>query len=305
MANNYWQERMAKSQNKITDKNIAQVEKQMKKYYRDAMKNVIDEYEKTLLKIMETELDPNRTDYTPADLYKLDRYWMMQKQVRKELEKLGDKQIAFLAEKFELNYFEVYHSMSQMSDDAFIYIDTEAAKQVLNSIWVADGLSWSDRVWENTKKLQQTLNEQLIHCVVTGKRSSDLKKLLMERFSVSYSAADKLVRTEMAHIQTEAAKQRYTDYGIEYVEILADEDERRCEECGKLHKKRYPVGATMPVPAHPNCRCCIVPVVEEFESITYTNKCADCGRDFETKNKATKVCAACKNLRPRKYSRKI
>jgi SPP1 gp7 family putative phage head morphogenesis protein len=301
---NYWQERMAKSQNKISDKNIAQIEKQMKKYYKETMKTVIEEYEKTLLKIMETELDPNRTGYTPADLYKLDRYWMMQKQVKDQLEKLGDKQIAFLSKKFELSYFEVYHGMSMESDDSFIYIDTNAMEQVLKSIWVADGKSWSDRVWDNTKKLQQMLNDELINCVVAGKRSSDLKKKLMERFSVSYSNADMLVRTEIAHIQTEAAKQRYTDYGIKEVEILADEDERRCEECGKLHGKRYPVGANIPIPAHPRCRCCIVPVVEEIQSLTFTNKCEQCGRSFETKNEATTVCAACKELRRRKYARK-
>ena len=45
--------------------------------------------------------------------------------------------------------------------------------------------------------------------------------------------------------------------------LWADEDERRCEVCGKLHKKRYPVGANIPIPAHPRCRCCIVPVVED------------------------------------------
>jgi SPP1 gp7 family putative phage head morphogenesis protein len=84
----------------------------------------------------------------------------------------------------------------------------------------------------------------------------------MERFNVSFSRADALARTELAHIQTQAARQRYEDTGIEYVEIWADKDERRCEVCGKLHKKRYPVGATMPIPAHPRCRCCIVPVVE-------------------------------------------
>jgi hypothetical protein len=71
-----------------------------------------------------------------------------------------------------------------------------------------------------------------------------------------------LARTELAHIQTQAARQRYEDTGIEYVEIWADKDERRCEVCGKLHQKRYPVGAQIPIPAHPRCRCTIVPVVE-------------------------------------------
>lgn len=110
--------------------------------------------------------------------------------------------------------------------------------------------------------LQTSLEEGLLECVVTGKKSSDLKKLLQERFNVSYNRADTLVRTEMAHIQTEAAKQRYSDYGIKQVEIWADPDERTCEVCGKLHKKKYPVGANIPIPAHPRCRCAIIPVIE-------------------------------------------
>jgi SPP1 gp7 family putative phage head morphogenesis protein len=84
----------------------------------------------------------------------------------------------------------------------------------------------------------------------------------LQQFNVSYNRADMLVRTELAHIQTQAAQKRYEDYGIQEVEIWADEDERRCDVCGNLHEKRYPMGAAVPIPAHPNCRCCIVPVVE-------------------------------------------
>ena len=79
---------------------------------------------------------------------------------------------------------------------------------------------------------------------------------------MSYSRADALVRTEVAHIQTQAARQRYEDSGIEKVQVWADKDERRCEVCGKLHEKVYPVSAAIPIPAHPRCRCCIIPLVE-------------------------------------------
>ena len=133
---------------------------------------------------------------------------------------------------------------------------------MIKQVWAADGKSWSARIWENTADLAETLNEKLIECVVGGKKTSELKKALMERFSVSYSRADALARTELAHIQTQAAKQRYEDTGIERVQIWADPDERTCEVCGKLHKKIYPVGARIPIPAHPRCRCTIVPVVE-------------------------------------------
>jgi SPP1 gp7 family putative phage head morphogenesis protein len=136
------------------------------------------------------------------------------------------------------------------------------AQQMINQIWCADGKSWSQRIWENTELLAETLNEELIHCVVSGKKTTDLKNLLQERFNVSYARADMLVRTELAHIQTQAAQKRYEDYGVQEVEIWADEDERRCDVCGDLHEKKYPMGARVPIPAHPNCRCCIVPVVE-------------------------------------------
>jgi SPP1 gp7 family putative phage head morphogenesis protein len=106
------------------------------------------------------------------------------------------------------------------------------------------------------------LNEGLIHIVASGKKNTELKQLLQERFGVSYSRADALVRTEVAHIQTQAAQKRYEDYGVKMVEVWADLDERRCDVCGKLHQTKHPINGAMPIPAHTNCRCCIVPVVE-------------------------------------------
>lgn len=257
---NYWADRMAAAQTKLTEKTTKQVEAQLRKYYKRSMEQVITDFESTYNKLLNTVAQGREP--TPADLYKIDKYWKMQGQMQEELRKLGSRQVSAMAKAFEANYFDVYYSIGIEGLEAFNTIDRNAVKQVINSIWCTDGKSWSARIWENTSKLAQALNDELINCVVSGKKTSDLKKMLQERFNVSYSAADSLVRTELAHIQTEAAKQRYTDYGIEQVEIWADADERRCEVCGKLHQTKYPVGAAVPIPAHPRCRCCIVPVVE-------------------------------------------
>lgn len=257
---NYWQERMAQAQTKLTNKSIKQIEKQLTKYYGQSMKNVIKEFENTYDKLINTVESGKQP--TPADLYKLDKYWRLQGQMKNELLKLGNKQVSALSKIFELNFFEVYYSLEIEGMTAFSTIDKAGVIQLINQIWCADGKSWSQRIWENTTKLQQALNDSLIDCVVSGKKTTQLKNMLQEQFNVSYSRADALVRTELAHVQTQAAKQRYTDYGIQEVEILADEDERRCPVCGELHEKRYPIGAAVPIPAHPRCRCCIVPVVE-------------------------------------------
>jgi SPP1 gp7 family putative phage head morphogenesis protein len=251
---------MANAQNAISQKTTKQIEKQMRKYYEQAMRKTIAEFEATYNKLLATMEDGKEP--TPADLYKLDKYWQLQAQARAELEKLGAKQVALLSKHFELNWFEIYHSISLPSSQSFSTIDRKAVLQMLNQIWCADGKSWSQRIWDNTAELLETLNEGLIHIVGSGKKNTELKKILQERFGVSYSRADALVRTEVAHIQTQAAKQRYQDYGIAQVEIWADADERRCEVCGKLHEKKFDVGAALPIPAHPRCRCCIVPVVE-------------------------------------------
>lgn len=261
---NYWQKRNLQAQAEIANKGAEEIDKQLTKYYKTAAKRVMKDFEATYDKLLATVADGKQP--TPADLYKLNKYWEMQAQLKGELQKLGDKEIELLSDQFTSTFKAGYDSIMLGANitpaEQFSKISTEAAEQAINSVWVADGKSWSERVWDNTAKLADTLNEELIHCVVTGKKTSDLKKLLQERFNASYYEADRLARTEIAHIQTEAAKKRYADYGIEQVEIWADKDERRCDVCGKLHKKRYPVGADVPIPAHPNCRCCIIPVVE-------------------------------------------
>lgn len=258
--NKYWAKRTAEAQAAITSKNIKQTQKQLVKYYAIAMKKVIADFEATYDKLLSTIGEGKQP--TPADLYKLEKYWTMQGQLRHELEKLGNKMVAALSKKFEVNFFEVYHSLGIEGVKSFNTIDKAAATQLINQIWVADGKSYSQRVWDNTERLVETLNEQLVNCVVTGKKTTELKKALQERFNVSYHRAETLVRTEMVHIQTEAARQRYEDYGIRYVEVLVDEDEHTCDKCKALAGKRFPVTAVSPLPVHPNERCCLIPIIE-------------------------------------------
>ena len=257
----YWQDRMAAAQDRISRRSQKEIDKQLKKYYAEAAERCIEDFEATYNKIQTTIADGR--DPTPADLYKLDKYWKSQGQLKRELQKLGDRKIKLLSEAFERDWFEIYYSINlPNAQAAYSTVDHSIVQQLINSIWCADGKTWSERIWQDTDKLAETLNDQLLHCVITGKKSSELKNLLQDRFNVSYTNADMIVRTELAHIQTQAAQQRYTDYGVREVEIWADEDERRCEVCGKLHQTKYPIGANVPIPAHPRCRCCVVPVVE-------------------------------------------
>lgn len=256
----YWEDRAAKAQAQLSKKNLKQIEKQLKKYYGTSMERVIKDFEKVYKQILKQQEDGK--EITPASLYKLDAYWKMQGQLQRELKKLGDKQISMLSKIFEIHFFDIYYSINIDGLEAFTTIDSVIAQQLIQAIWTTDDTTFSQRIWDNTARLTQTLNEELVHCVITGKKTTELKKILQERFDVSYRRADTLARTEIAHIQTQAAKQRYKDYGISKVQVWADKDERRCKVCGKLHKKIYNVNEQPPIPAHPNCRCAIIPVIE-------------------------------------------
>jgi SPP1 gp7 family putative phage head morphogenesis protein len=258
--NEWWRERRAKALANVTDKTIAETEKQLVEYYQRTQKKVIGQFEKTYNKVLSTIAEGKQP--TPADLYKLDTYWQMEAQVRKELMLLGDEQAELLGKSFNQEWQNIHDALAKQDGLLFNQIDTEAANQMINSVWCADGKTWSERVWDNVGKLQATLNEEMITCIVAGKKTTELKKALQERFGVSYNQANTLVRTEMAHIQTEAARDRYKKSGLTQVEVWADYDERRCDVCASLHKTKHDINGTMPVPAHPNCRCCILPVLD-------------------------------------------
>ncbi len=256
----YWADRQAKAQEILTNKSIKDTEAQLAKYYKRSMQNVIGQFEttyNTYLANVERGLENS-----PATLYKLDSYWNMQAQLRDELQKLGDKQSVLLSREFTKQYKQIYRAIALNDGAAFSTISNETALQMIKEIWCADGSSWTSRIWKNTDKLQQALNDGLIECVVSGTPSAVLKERLVEEFNVSFSRADNIVRTELNHIQTQAARQRYADAGVKEVQVWADKDERRCDICGKLHKQKFPVGGKMPIPAHPRCRCTIIPVIE-------------------------------------------
>ena len=271
----YWKNRLFEAQKKWTDKDIDVINKMLRHYYKIARENIVEDFEAVYDKVL-AQAEEGKP-ITPADLYKLDKYYKMQAQLQDTLQKLGDRTCEVLAKKFGQEYKHIYSELAidkegkaikaSTSDKKFSTIDEQGAKHIASQVWAADGKSWSERVWKNIGDLQRTLNEGLVDCVITGKKTTELKKKLMERFDVSYSRAETLVRTEMAHVETQAALDRYKSSGVEKVRIVVDPDEKTCKECSKWDDKTINIfeaqtGKNIP-PFHPNCRCAIAPVVKD------------------------------------------
>lgn len=117
--------------------------------------------------------------------------------------------------------------------------------------------TFSDRIWMNQNLLKSELSKLLQSGLIQGKNPRVLARDLRKRFSVSISNAERLMRTELARVQTEAQKQSFERNGFEQYTFLANVG--CCPICQRLNGKHFKVKDMMPgknaSPMHPNCRC--------------------------------------------------
>lgn len=146
------------------------------------------------------------------------------------------------------------------SDSILLRINPNKMKALISEVWCSDGKQYSKRIWHHQMQLRNMLEKGLVENVVEGKSTSELKKTLMEEFSVSYHRADTLLRTELAHIETTSTQYRYKEYNIEKWAVLVTDDERTCPTCAEMDGKEFDINEQV-VPLHPACRCCMVPVL--------------------------------------------
>ena len=258
----YWADRQEAELNIISSMTEAKINKKLDKYYMSVMKQVIADFEATYNALL-AQLDKGEQP-TVAKLYSLDKYWQMQARLRVLCEQLGNKQVALLSKEFEDEWESIYKAAAMPSAEEFTQVSESMAQQMVASSWTADGKVFSTRVWNNIEQLISTLDEELISVVVAGRSTNDLRKKLMERFSVSRSKANTLIRTEVCHIQTASAEKRYKDAGLEeYIYLGREEHELNCD-CKEHHGKtfRFDDPKAPRPPRHPNCRCRIAPVPE-------------------------------------------
>lgn len=141
---------------------------------------------------------------------------------------------------------------------AFSVVTAEKIDRVINSRW--SGMNYSDRIWRNTAGLAQTLKEELLLSLITGRTDRETAEIIKNKFATGASNARRLVRTEASFLANEMEAESYQECGIEYYIYVATLDLRTCKkDCAPLDNKRFKVslrkiGINYP-PMHPWCRC--------------------------------------------------
>ena len=71
-----------------------------------------------------------------------------------------------------------------------------------------------------------------------------------------------LIAQDREKTKKELRKELSKEYGITKCQVLVSEDEKTCPSCASMEGAIFPIDSTPPVPFHPNCRCCMIPVVD-------------------------------------------
>lgn len=169
------------------------------------------------------------------------------------------KKFQFVLQKIGASaYYHEIFGIQKRANAAFgiIPLDDKRVQSVLNRPW--SGESYSKRLWKDTDKLAQTVKEQILIQVLTGKKDSDIAKGIAEKFGSGYNDARRLIRTESCYITNQMALEAYKDTGVDKYIYLAILDLRTSKICQSLDKKMFEVKDAQPgknfPPMHPWCR---------------------------------------------------
>ena len=114
-----------------------------------------------------------------------------------------------------------------------------------------------------TDDMEKRIKAELSEGIVKGEGMNKLAKRISESTTVPMQRARVMARTETMFAFNTAKDEEFRRYGIERVEWVAALDERMCPTCGSYHGKIFTMDECPPCPAHPNCRCVTIPVIDE------------------------------------------
>lgn len=125
--------------------------------------------------------------------------------------------------------------------------------------------TFSDRIWQYQDLMREDLGKVLTDGLIRGKNprtiAKDMRKVFYggnpKKVGGYRYCIERLMRTELARVQTEAQKQSFVRNGFEEYTFIVNGG--CCDICEGLKGKHFPVAKMMPgenaPPMHPHCRC--------------------------------------------------
>nr|DAR63761.1 MAG TPA: minor capsid protein [Caudoviricetes sp.] len=138
--------------------------------------------------------------------------------------------------------------------------------------------TYSDRIWAHQDQLKYELHKLLSIGLIQGVNPKKLASDVAKTFGVSLRNAQRLMRTEMARVQTDAQFESYKRNGFEYYQYHTL-GAQACPICRPLDGKIFKVSEMLisenAPPMHPNCRCSTSASMGPEGDVNYAKSFAD------------------------------
>lgn len=244
---NYWQQRMARESNSLLQKQYDDIDEALRKYFLEITERLKKEVEAYYGKI----LSDSPQDAVRTHQLMFGRQFELYNELSKQLVALGNKNTALLEDYLVKYYQDNYDLVVRQNGFQVPPPNMDRVRQIVNGVWVQDGKNWSQRVWINLGNLQNSIQKMLTDAVVTGISADKLTEQLMNDMNVGYYEANRLARTELAHVRIVSSIDSYKDAGVTRYKYLAN-GPHMCKECEELNGKEFDINDTEHLPPqHP------------------------------------------------------
>lgn len=203
---------------------------------------------------------------------RVSRLEALQLQIEAEIQRLNMAQNEQLTELLTGTYTDTYYrTMYEIQKGIgmgtnFAKLDNKTVERIVKTPWLEQ--NYSQRIWGDNARLVRQLETEITQAFIRGDGAKRTAEVIADRMGVGYRNAQRLVITEMAHMQSEATFKSYKESGVvQKYEFLASLDERTCDICGPMDGKIFTlaekeVGVNY-APLHPRCRCDSVPYFDD------------------------------------------
>lgn len=209
---------------------------------------------------------------------KVNRLELLKAQIGLELVAGFDELQQFYEEKLTERTIEEFQRQAGIRILGLTILDNaKMAEAIVNASF--KNATFSERIWAHQDLLRAELEKLLRTGLIQGKSSRELARRLRKVFDTSIYNSERLLRTELARVQTEAQKQSYIRNGNDEYEYMAVNPMGPCSVCKELNGKVFKVKDMMPgenaPPLHPNCHCTTAPHWDREEFDRYINSDTD------------------------------
>lgn len=235
---------MAEAKKRVSNIDIKAFQRKAKKYVKE--KNFSDEANEQM-RLYNLAMKVNRLELLKAN-------------IGLELVAGHDELKSYTGDKLEGAYLEEIKRNASILGDTVID-NAKTAKAVADSSF--KNATFSERIWVNQDQLKNGLSSVLSNALIQGKNPREFIPQIRKKFDVSRYNAERLLRTEIARVQTQAQAESYESNGIDEYEYVACGLKDVCPLCKEMDGKTFKlkdmeIGENAP-PMHPNCHCATAP----------------------------------------------